>query len=144
MGAAQPHEQPHELGAELLELALATAREAAALVAGRRAAGVTVAATKSSAVDVVTEADRASEALIRERILAARPDDGFVGEEGGSGKVDTGGDGVGFGGETGGHGDTAPLTTIQADSSHIDTAAWSVSADNPAWDPKSGDTQPLA
>ena len=43
-----------------------------------------MAATKSSVVDVVTEADRASEALIRERILAARPDDGFVGEEGGS------------------------------------------------------------
>jgi len=83
--------QPLELCAELLELALATAREAAALVAGRREAGVTVAATKSSAVDVVTEADRASEALIRERILAARPDDGFVGEEGGSA---TGGSGI--------------------------------------------------
>ena len=57
------------------------------------------------------------------------------GGRGGSGNVDTGGDGVG---------DTAPITTIQADSSHVDTAAWSVSADNPAWDPKSGDTQPLA
>jgi len=64
----------------------------------------------------------------------------------GSGKVDTGGDtgrGDIVGGDTGG-GDTAPITTIQADTSHIDTAAWSVSADNPAWDPKSGDTQPLA
>ena len=69
---------------------------------------------------------------------------GGRGGRGGSGKVDTGGDSVGIGGETGGHSDTAPLTTIQADSSHIDTAAWSVSADNPAWDPKSGDTQPLA
>ena len=65
---------------ELLELALDTARAAAALVAQRRAAGVTVAATKSSVVDVVTEADRASEELIRSRIMAARPDDGFVGE----------------------------------------------------------------
>ena len=69
---------------ELLELALDTARAAAALVAQRRAAGVTVAATKSSVVDVVTEADRASEELIRSRIMAARPDDGFVGEEGSS------------------------------------------------------------
>jgi myo-inositol-1(or 4)-monophosphatase len=71
-----------DLPQELLELALDTARAAAALVAQRRAAGVTVAATKSSVVDVVTEADRASEELIRSRIMAARPDDGFVGEEG--------------------------------------------------------------
>ena len=48
----------------------------------RRADGVQVAATKSSITDVVTEADRASEALILERILAARPDDGMLGEEG--------------------------------------------------------------
>ena len=71
-----------DLKQELLDLALDTARAAAELVAQRRAAGVTVAATKSSAVDVVTEADRASEELIRSRIMAARPDDGFVGEEG--------------------------------------------------------------
>jgi myo-inositol-1(or 4)-monophosphatase len=69
---------------ELLELGLAAAREAAQLVRERRAAGVTVAATKSSAVDVVTEADRASEQLIRERLRTARPDDAFLGEEGGS------------------------------------------------------------
>ena len=69
---------------ELLALALDTAREAAGLVARHRAAGVEVAATKSSVSDVVTEADRASEALIRSRILAARPDDGFLGEEGSS------------------------------------------------------------
>ena len=73
-----------DLAQELLELALATARTAAELVAQRRTAGVTVAATKSSVVDVVTEADRASEELIRSLILAARPDDGFVGEEGAS------------------------------------------------------------
>ena len=71
-----------DLQQELLDLALDTARAAAELVAQRRAAGVTVAATKSSVVDVVTEADRASEELIRSRIMAARPDDGFVGEEG--------------------------------------------------------------
>jgi myo-inositol-1(or 4)-monophosphatase len=52
-------------------------------VARSRPAGrVDVADTKTSSTDAVTEIDRASEALIRERILARRPDDGFVGEEG--------------------------------------------------------------
>ncbi|MDO7869470.1 inositol monophosphatase family protein [Nocardioides jiangxiensis] len=69
--------------ADLLALALDVAREAAALVREARAGTVEVTATKSSAVDVVTDTDRASEALIRERILAARPDDSFLGEEGG-------------------------------------------------------------
>ena len=41
-----------------------------------------VADTKSSVVDVVTEADRASEALIRSLLARARPDDAFLGEEG--------------------------------------------------------------
>jgi myo-inositol-1(or 4)-monophosphatase len=67
--------------AELAELALDVARQAAALVRARRAEGVTVAATKSTAVDIVTEADRASEALIRSLLSAARPDDGILGEE---------------------------------------------------------------
>jgi myo-inositol-1(or 4)-monophosphatase len=67
---------------DLAELALAVARQAAELVRGRKAAGVTVAATKSSAVDIVTEADRASEVLIRELVAGRRPDDGFLGEEG--------------------------------------------------------------
>lgn len=38
--------------------------------------------TKSSAIDIVTQMDRASEKLIVEAILAARPDDGIIGEEG--------------------------------------------------------------
>lgn len=38
--------------------------------------------TKSTHTDVVTEMDRRSEALIVERLLAARPDDGVQGEEG--------------------------------------------------------------
>ncbi|HEX7738934.1 MAG TPA: inositol monophosphatase family protein [Marmoricola sp.] len=67
---------------ELLDLAVATAREAAELVVAMRSAGVRVAGTKSSEIDVVTEADRAAEALVRERLLAARPDDGLFGEEG--------------------------------------------------------------
>ncbi|WP_374999375.1 inositol monophosphatase family protein [Aeromicrobium sp. CTD01-1L150] len=68
---------------ELVELARAVGLEAADLVAERRGTGrVSVADTKSSPTDVVTEVDRAAEELIRSRLLAARPDDGFVGEEG--------------------------------------------------------------
>ncbi|CAA9375919.1 MAG: Inositol-1-monophosphatase [uncultured Nocardioides sp.] len=71
-----------ELSLELRDLALAVAREAVALARSMRAGGIDVADTKSSAVDVVTEADRSCEALIRRRILAARPDDAILGEEG--------------------------------------------------------------
>jgi myo-inositol-1(or 4)-monophosphatase len=66
---------------ELADLALGAARAAAELVRERARGHVTVAATKSSDVDVVTEADRASEQLIRDYLLAARPDDAFLGEE---------------------------------------------------------------
>ena len=69
---------------ELLDLARTIALEAGELAARRRRAGVEVAATKSSIVDVVTEADREVERLIRGRILDARPDDAILGEEGGS------------------------------------------------------------
>jgi myo-inositol-1(or 4)-monophosphatase len=58
------------------------AREAAALVRARRKDGVSVADTKSSEVDVVTQVDRDSEDLVRRLIGEARPDDGFLGEEG--------------------------------------------------------------
>jgi len=69
---------------ELLDLARTIALEAGELAARRRREGVEVAATKSSIVDVVTEADREVERLIRGRILDARPDDAILGEEGGS------------------------------------------------------------
>jgi myo-inositol-1(or 4)-monophosphatase len=66
----------------LLDLAVATAREAAELVArGRATAGEDV-DVKSSPVDVVTAVDTASEELIVGRLLAARPGDGVLGEEG--------------------------------------------------------------
>lgn len=70
------------MSAELRDLACEVAREAAALVRQRRQEGVEVADTKSSDVDVVTEADRASEALIVGLLSARRPEDGFLGEEG--------------------------------------------------------------
>ena len=66
----------------LLDLALEVAREAADLVRERRRGVVSVAATKSSDIDIVTQVDRDSEELIRNRIRTARPDDGFLGEEG--------------------------------------------------------------
>jgi myo-inositol-1(or 4)-monophosphatase len=66
--------------AKLCDLAVSVAREAGELLASR-AGQVEVAATKSSPTDVVTEMDRRAEALIRARILAARPDDAILGEE---------------------------------------------------------------
>jgi len=66
---------------ELLELAVRTARSAARLIESGTARGVTVAATKSSDVDVVTESDRSAERLIRRAVLEARPDDTVLGEE---------------------------------------------------------------
>ncbi|MCU1527975.1 MAG: inositol monophosphatase [Frondihabitans sp.] len=66
---------------ELLAIAQEIAREAGELAARRRAEGVEIAARKSSAVDIVTFADREVEAFIRRRLLELRPDDGFCGEE---------------------------------------------------------------
>ena len=68
----------------LLDLAVTTACAAAELVArGRATAGASV-DVKSSPVDVVTAVDTACEELIVGRLLAARPDDGVLGEEGSS------------------------------------------------------------
>jgi myo-inositol-1(or 4)-monophosphatase len=66
----------------LAELACDVASETGELLVARHGQ-VGVAATKSSPTDVVTEMDTAAEALIRRRILAARPDDAILGEEGG-------------------------------------------------------------
>ena len=70
------------VSSDLLAVAVDAARAAAELVRATSRGEVTVAATKSSDVDVVTEADRAAERLIRERIAGSRPDDAFLGEEG--------------------------------------------------------------
>ncbi|RCV49474.1 inositol monophosphatase family protein [Marinitenerispora sediminis] len=68
---------------DLLDLAVAVAREAGALAAEGQEK-VAVLDTKSSPTDVVTEMDRATEELIRSRLLAARPGDAVLGEEGGA------------------------------------------------------------
>jgi myo-inositol-1(or 4)-monophosphatase len=70
--------------AQLLALAVETAREAAALVARGRAGAREQVDVKSSPVDVVTAVDTASERLIVQRLLAARPEDAVLGEEGAS------------------------------------------------------------
>ena len=66
---------------DLLSIARTTALQAGELAALRRMEGVEVAASKSSPVDIVTEADRETEALIRALLADARPEDGFYGEE---------------------------------------------------------------
>lgn len=69
----------------LLALAEAVALEAGELLLSRRLSSeITVASTKSSPTDVVTAMDTAAESLIRTRLLAARPSDSVLGEEGGS------------------------------------------------------------
>ncbi len=64
----------------LVRLAEHLAREAGDLVRTRPDV-VSVAATKSSAADVVTAMDVAAEDLLRRSISAARPQDGILGEE---------------------------------------------------------------
>jgi myo-inositol-1(or 4)-monophosphatase len=67
---------------DLLALAVAVAVQAGDLLAEQDGRPEVV-GTKSSPTDVVTEMDRAAERLIRARILAERPDDAILGEEGG-------------------------------------------------------------
>ena len=70
----------------LRELAVDTARAAGAALrtfATRHAAGDDLGfVTKSTLTDPVSEADKASERLIAERLADVRPDDGLLGEEG--------------------------------------------------------------
>ncbi|PRY18404.1 inositol monophosphatase family protein [Kineococcus rhizosphaerae] len=73
---------PDEL-ARLRALAVEVATAAGELISVGRPDRVEVAATKSSPTDVVTAMDTASEQLLRQRLRAARPQDGFLGEEGG-------------------------------------------------------------
>ncbi len=65
---------------ELLDLAAAIARESGALQRDRFREPRTI-RTKSSSIDLVTDVDHASDALIGERLRDARPDDGILSEE---------------------------------------------------------------
>jgi myo-inositol-1(or 4)-monophosphatase len=65
---------------EFAGIASGIAREAGALLRGYNEKGV--AAEYKGDVDIVTEADRASESLIKQRLAAAFPEHGIYGEEG--------------------------------------------------------------
>jgi myo-inositol-1(or 4)-monophosphatase len=69
---------------ELVDVARTIALESGAMIRTGRPDDVEVAATKSSAQDVVTAMDLAVEAHLRERLAELRPDDAILGEEGGS------------------------------------------------------------
>jgi myo-inositol-1(or 4)-monophosphatase len=69
-----------ELGAQLETVAIEIVRSAGALLINRPA--TMKFSTKSSAVDVVTEMDKASEELVRNYLATHRPGDGLLGEEG--------------------------------------------------------------
>lgn len=66
--------------AELLELAKKVGADAAALLMDRPPAFEIE--EKSTAIDIVTQMDKKAETFIVQSILAARPDDGMIGEEG--------------------------------------------------------------
>jgi myo-inositol-1(or 4)-monophosphatase len=66
---------------ELLDLAVRAATDASQLLLGALHVARATVSTKTSLTDMVTEMDHASEALLRERLLGARPQDGFLGEE---------------------------------------------------------------
>jgi myo-inositol-1(or 4)-monophosphatase len=69
----------------LLEVAIEAARMAGALLHERARHGAErEVASKSTPTDLVSEADLASERAIRELLAVRRPQDGFMGEEGGS------------------------------------------------------------
>ena len=74
-------DEPKLLG-DLLDLATSIADDAAALLVEGLAHSRALVETKTTGTDMVTEMDRASEALILGRILDARPDDAVLGEEG--------------------------------------------------------------
>lgn len=69
---------------ELLELGRAVALEAGALLRERQPHVREFVGSKSTPTDMVTEVDTASEQLIVARLLAARPGDGILAEEGSS------------------------------------------------------------
>jgi myo-inositol-1(or 4)-monophosphatase len=74
----------------LREIAEAVAREAGCRLRDAFHGPLVNVTAKSSPTDLVSEADHAAERLIRERLAAARPDDGFLGEEGGDATGTTG------------------------------------------------------
>lgn len=67
---------------QLLDVAVDAARRAADLLIERFRGEARGIETKSSSTDLVSDADRDSERLLKGLVAAARPDDGYLGEEG--------------------------------------------------------------
>jgi myo-inositol-1(or 4)-monophosphatase len=88
--AATPTEPPPD-AVELVELARRTALAAGDLLLRGQGGAADEVATKTSGTDMVTALDRASEALITETLLSARPRDAVLGEEGGASGAGTSG-----------------------------------------------------
>ncbi|HEX4466224.1 MAG TPA: inositol monophosphatase family protein [Solirubrobacteraceae bacterium] len=77
--------------AALLEVAVDAARMAGALLLERvRAGAESEVSSKSTPTDLVSVADTTSEQAIRELLARRRPEDGFLGEEGGSSEGSSG------------------------------------------------------
>lgn len=76
MGVTNSVDEPEDL----LALALGIAREAGAMLMTRPDAFEI--SSKSTAIDIATQMDRASEKFIVESLLASRSQDGIIGEEG--------------------------------------------------------------
>ena len=68
--------------AELLSIASAAAREAGAVLLEHARSAPRGVGSKSTRTDLVSDADRAADALLTARLRAAFPDDGIVSEEG--------------------------------------------------------------
>ena len=68
------------MGAELLKLAESVARATGSLLMNRPDSFTLT--EKSSAIDFATQMDQQAEEMIVKLLLAQRPDDGIIGEEG--------------------------------------------------------------
>ncbi len=79
---SSPQIEHHDLGEQLRQFACDLALRAGALILEGRRSGVGSVDTKSTATDLVTVFDRASENLIVGSLREHRPNDGIVGEEG--------------------------------------------------------------
>jgi myo-inositol-1(or 4)-monophosphatase len=75
---------------DLERLAVEVALEAGRLIVDERPESLGVSKTKSSATDVVTVMDQRAQDLLRTRLHAARPEDGFLGEEEGGASSSSG------------------------------------------------------
>ena len=80
-GVPDPRRVPEPERVELRELAVQLVAEAGAMIRDERPVRLGVDHTKSSELDVVTVMDTRCETFLRERLAAARPHDGVLGEE---------------------------------------------------------------